>query len=331
MTDSNQMPSPSNTPTSTAPSTQTGSSYPTAPDLDRDDSRGGGSGISPVQIGASAAAAVTSALAASFFGVAGTLIGAAVGSIISTVAGALYSHYLGRAHERLKVTTEVVIQRIPSDVLTATPLRHLAPNGDSLNGTSPNAVPGRDSMRPIGEERGDESVDVPVSEAGDLLKVPADRAVLNGRSPGNSGSADGRNGSAGPGATWWKRPAVALGAVSMAGFLIALGVVLVSEQAIGHPLSGGTSGNSISKITGGDSDTSDSDTPKTTVTPTPTGSSDSSDENVAPTASATASQPTASAGSEATGEPEAPATDAPDTSSSAGAGAADAPAATAAP
>jgi hypothetical protein len=101
--------------------------------------------VSTVQVGASAAAAVTSALAASFFGVAGTLIGAGIGSIVSTIAGALYAEYLHRASRRIRVTQSVIVQRIPGDVLASTPLRHL---------TGPADLPGEPSMRPIGDETG---------------------------------------------------------------------------------------------------------------------------------------------------------------------------------
>src|SRR3954453_3085270 len=51
-------------------------------------------GLSLTQICGGALAAVTAAVAASFLGVAGTLIGAGVGSVISTIAAALYSHSL---------------------------------------------------------------------------------------------------------------------------------------------------------------------------------------------------------------------------------------------
>src|SRR4051812_13710605 len=156
MTDSNQ--APNNSPNS-SPGYEG-----TDPDLpDRRDQQNSGSriGVSTVQVGASAAAAVTSALAASFFGVAGTLIGAAFGSIVSTVAGALYSDYLRRAGERIKVTRSVVIQRIPGEVLATTPLRHL---------TRPTDLPGRQSLQPIGDERGAETVNVPVHEAAELRR-----------------------------------------------------------------------------------------------------------------------------------------------------------------
>jgi hypothetical protein len=54
-------------------------------------------GLSLTQVSGGALAAVTAAVAASFLGVGGTLIGAAVGSVISTVAAALYSNSLSRA------------------------------------------------------------------------------------------------------------------------------------------------------------------------------------------------------------------------------------------
>ncbi len=60
-------------------------------------------GLSLTQIAGGALAAVTAAVAASFLGVAGTLIGAALGSVVSSVAAALYSASLTRAARVSKV------------------------------------------------------------------------------------------------------------------------------------------------------------------------------------------------------------------------------------
>ena len=60
-------------------------------------------GLSATQIAGGALAAVTATVAASFFGVAGTLIGAALGSVVSTIAAALYSTSLTRAARVSKV------------------------------------------------------------------------------------------------------------------------------------------------------------------------------------------------------------------------------------
>ena len=60
-------------------------------------------GLSVPQVVGSALAAATSALAASFLGVAGTLIGAVVGAVIATIGGAVYSHSLVKAATQLRV------------------------------------------------------------------------------------------------------------------------------------------------------------------------------------------------------------------------------------
>jgi hypothetical protein len=58
--------------------------------------------LSAVQVSASALAAVSSAVVASFFGLAGTLIGAALASVIATVSTTLYTESLRKTNERLK-------------------------------------------------------------------------------------------------------------------------------------------------------------------------------------------------------------------------------------
>ncbi|GGO70924.1 hypothetical protein [Nonomuraea cavernae] len=63
--------------------------------------------LSGPQIGGSALAAVTAAAAASYLGVAGTVIGAAVVSIASTVASAVYTHYLKRTGDKVKQHTVI--------------------------------------------------------------------------------------------------------------------------------------------------------------------------------------------------------------------------------
>ncbi|MGY1808150.1 hypothetical protein ACI8AF_12345 [Blastococcus sp. SYSU D00669] len=58
--------------------------------------------INVVQVAAGALAAVSSAVLLSFFGVAGTLIGAALASVVSSVGAALYSSSLAKTNERLR-------------------------------------------------------------------------------------------------------------------------------------------------------------------------------------------------------------------------------------
>lgn len=59
------------------------------------------------QVIAGAMAAVTSAVAASYFGVAGTLLGAAVGSIIATVGTSIYRTSLRKTNEKLRTVIPV--------------------------------------------------------------------------------------------------------------------------------------------------------------------------------------------------------------------------------
>jgi hypothetical protein len=60
-----------------------------------------GLGLSSTQLVAGAGASVTSTVVASTAGVGGTLGGAALGSIVSTVAAALYAHSLKRGREKV--------------------------------------------------------------------------------------------------------------------------------------------------------------------------------------------------------------------------------------
>jgi hypothetical protein len=57
--------------------------------------------LSGLQASASAMAAVTGAVLASFLGVAGTIVGTAVASFAGTAGAAIYNHYLRRTKDRL--------------------------------------------------------------------------------------------------------------------------------------------------------------------------------------------------------------------------------------
>jgi hypothetical protein len=58
--------------------------------------------LSTVQVAASALAAVTATVVASFFGVAGTLIGAALASVVTVIGNAIYTHSLRRTHDKMR-------------------------------------------------------------------------------------------------------------------------------------------------------------------------------------------------------------------------------------
>ncbi len=174
-------------------------------------------GLSPVQIGASALAAVTSALAASFFGVAGTLIGAAVGSVVSTVAGAMYAESLRRTRDRLRAAPTVVVQRVPRG-----------------SETKPMQLPQPDTMTEVIPARAPETLVLPGQADHGAAADPARSWAALTDAPQ-------------PGRPWWRRPLVALSLVGVIGFVIALAVITGIEGITGHTVSGGK-GTSLSKL-----------------------------------------------------------------------------------
>ena len=67
--------------------------------------------LSSVQILASALAAVTATIAGSFLGVNGTVIGAAIASVLTVTANAIYAHSLRRTGERVRSSAPVARAR----------------------------------------------------------------------------------------------------------------------------------------------------------------------------------------------------------------------------
>jgi uncharacterized membrane protein YgcG len=105
----------------TAPRTETSTSPGSTPEPVPDKPR---ISLTVTQVAAGALAAVSAAVLASFFGVAGTVIGAALVSVVSTVGSALYSASLSRTSEKLRRTREGLANR-PA----AAPTRELPASG----------------------------------------------------------------------------------------------------------------------------------------------------------------------------------------------------------
>ncbi len=87
-------------------------------DKDTDKDQPKGLQLSATQVAAGALASVSSAVVASFFGLAGTLIGAALASVISTVSAALYSSSLRKTNEKLRTARSQLTGRQPPVVET---------------------------------------------------------------------------------------------------------------------------------------------------------------------------------------------------------------------
>jgi hypothetical protein len=66
-------------------------------------------GVSVVELAAGALAALSSAAVASVIGVEGTIIGAAVGSVVATAGGTWYSWSLERTQERLRDSAQTIL------------------------------------------------------------------------------------------------------------------------------------------------------------------------------------------------------------------------------
>src|SRR5579875_2449493 len=217
--------------------------------------------LSATQVIASVLAAVTGAIAASYLGVAGTIIGTAVMSVAGTAGAAIYKHVLGRGQEKLK-----------SAAAQMSPAAYRRPRrtADPASAETEILTAYREWRRPPsagpatrwGAGRGGQTVPAgwtrPVGGNGagqlDWRAAATRRDTLTGGPgagrPGPRGSAGGRRRP-----RWLVPAAAALGV-----FLAVLGLVTAFEAAAGKPLDAliwgrhgtGTSvGSLVSGSTGG--------------------------------------------------------------------------------
>jgi hypothetical protein len=189
--------------------------------------------LKTTQVAAGSMASVTSAVAASQLGVGGTLVGAGVGSVVGTVAGAFYEHYLDRTQNHVRS----VIPRRTTDGGEAETIEAAAP--------APTAVDGQ------------------VVDA-DTDQLPVTSAPLNplATPPGDSQETW----------RWLRSRRFALALSAAAGLGIALVALTGFEAFTGQPVGAGSSGSgtSIGHVFGGGS-ASDSETdPSQTPTPNAT-------------------------------------------------------------
>jgi hypothetical protein len=228
-----------------------------------DDARAPALDLSFTKIAGGALAAVTTAVAASFLGVNGTLTGAAFGSIVSSVAATLYAASLKTAHTRIRTTRTVVTGPGP------------AGSGGALDPQDPSGVPadlvGRSVTLP------GETMIQPTTEGQGALSAgsvppypghPAPRSRRERRIP-------------------WKSVAVLAGIV----FLVAMAVIFVTEVLIGHPISNsqqsGTSVSNVAPFVAPAERTSETESPSESPSPSESSSEPSTtSESPSPTDSA---------------------------------------------
>jgi hypothetical protein len=166
--------------------------------------------LSLVQVAAGALAAVSSAVAASYFSVAGTLLGAALGSVIGTVGTAVYRASLARTNEKLREIVPiqtVVLKRAAGDD-TTTAVRFAG--GTEAPG-HPATATGSTEVAPT---------DLPTADPAGTGAAPAGDPA---RTAANAPSVRPR----------WRRLAVA----AVVAFVVALGGVGAVEAVAGQSLS----------------------------------------------------------------------------------------------
>lgn len=201
--------------------------------------------LSLTQVVASALAAVSTTVLLSYFGIAGTIIGAGAASVITVLANYAYTRSIQKTHEQLK---PVVTQLVQSGTTTSRP-----------RGTTARlaAVPRGDDTRPL-----------PAARAGDTAPLRVGRGSVVTADVPEDRVPDGDAGAGAPDDTvpgpWFrlidrygKGKVLAVSALAL--FVVVMGVVLVVELAIGKPLSDAVrgqegSGTSISRTTTADDD-----------------------------------------------------------------------------
>jgi len=191
--------------------------------------------LSLTQVAGGALAAMTAAALGSTLGVAGTIAGAALASVVAGVAGSLYTASLRTGREKVRTvfrgqdTDAASAPAAPVDPATTFPANTFSASANSA--------------RPLAETQ--------VIPAWDPL--PLEKPARNKRAGGHFP---------------WKRAA----AISLSVFALAAVLITGYERVSGQPLAGGT-GTTVSRVGNDASSGSDDGDTKTTPSATPTPSS----------------------------------------------------------
>jgi hypothetical protein len=284
-----------------------------------------GFNLSAIQVSAGILATLTGAIAASFLGVGGTLVGAAVGSIASTVGGEVYKHYLERTHERLRGAVDVRRYRTARGTVVGTVDPAVAQN--RLGVTSRRQEDDADAAetqvlqvpRPGAPGQGAVTTSRTTSPNDPMSNSPTETFAAANRLPqarpagtaaAMASAAAAKDGKA-------KRPRwLVLTAITVGTFLVVVAVITVIELSVGKNLhaivtnrSGG--GTTVGGVVGNQNTkpTTPATTPAASATPSSTASgSPSSSVSVSPTPSSGSGGGTATPSSTLTpGSPNIPA------------------------
>jgi hypothetical protein len=254
--------------------------------------------LNPIQVAASATGAVAAAVIASYFGVKGTIIGTAMGSVVATTSAALVGHWIERTHKAVRQVVVKNADQVPflRHGSQTRPAGEVAAShaetsvGSSLEhpGVAGTADGAAGTGAPGGAADGAAGTGAPGGAADDRARGSREGAVGPRRLLASSGGS--RHGALattttttaatpGPDAArrrWrfsWRPLVLSVGLV----FVVALGVVTVLELAAGRPLSslvgatnasGGTSAGNLFTSTPAPSATTTTG-PATTTTAAP--------------------------------------------------------------
>jgi hypothetical protein len=281
----------------------------------------GGLQLSPTQIIAALLATLTGAILASYLGVGGTLLGAAVGSIASTTGTEIYRHYLRRSQERLKAAGEVLRQRQTGGSgqharHTAAQPRGQAGPGDAATETlaasrAAGGTAGRYNGR--AQDRSPDATETQIIPAITEASAWQRRAGAAGPAGPTAGehatgelsdraAPDGRAPDGGSGGHWWRsisrRQWLIYGGVTLCVFLAGMVVITIIELSAGKPLDAAvwgkhSTGTSVGNLVGGGGHKQPA--PHTSSTPGTQSSSSTAPSSPAATPSGTSPTPTTSA------------------------------------
>ena len=234
--------------------------------------------LSTTQLIASAAATAVAAFGASYLGVYGTIIGAALMSVISTAGSAVGKHYLDQGRDQIKelshlqsaVRRRTAAEDAAGAATSADPTRTAVwsgdPNATRLDppaGAGPNvgADPNATRLDPGGGDPNATRLDLPEAVAGSLAEEAGEdavRAVVR-RTAWQSTVAW-------AGAHWVK-----LAVTSAAVFAAVIAVITVVEASTGQPIGRGERGLTVTNVLGGGGGGQPGDAPSQGPSDHPTG------------------------------------------------------------
>ena len=202
--------------------------------------------LTPSQVAASALAASCSALVASYLGVAGTVIGAAVGSIVATTGAAIYGHLLRSSGKKIKTTLRAGSPEYVNAMRYGTSPT-FKPQGPAPHGSTPPSFNPQSPTRLYGSTQ---QIYKPQSPTPPTFKPQADAASADASRPWTAQvppEADGRRLSA------YRRPMMLAGAVVTVfavaisvGFLFGGPARQAGESYFAPPANSGSSNGPVS-------------------------------------------------------------------------------------